>query len=126
MRKENTDDAFFILAFAIVMLNSDLHNPAVKQRMSLKQFRRNLEGAISLSEEATAMFYMQVLRCEMLEGSYFAAKLSKPVWLVKSLGPLGCKRYKKASVTLCAGELTVDGSSESYSLRSCLIARNTG
>jgi hypothetical protein len=126
LRESNGDDAFFILAFAMVMLNSDLHNPAVKQRMSLKQFRRNMEGAIVLTDEATSNFYLQVLRCEMLEGSYFTSKLSKSVWLVKSLGPLGYKRHKKASVTLCAGELTVDGTSESYSLRNCIIARNLG
>ncbi len=124
MRESNTEDAFYILAFAMVMLNSDLHNPAVKVRMSLHQFRRNLEGAIVLSPEESLECYMQVLRCEMLEGSYFTAKVSKPVWLVRHKGPLGYKRVKRASITLCAGELVVDGTHERYSLRGCLIARN--
>ena len=126
LRKGNTPDSFFILAFAMVMLNSDLHNPAVKNRMTLAQFARNLEGAIVLSPEVTNEMYLQVLRCEMLEGSYFISKLNKPVWLVRAMGPLGYKRTKKASVTLYAGELTVDGTSERYSLRNCLIARNIG
>ena len=126
MREANTEDAFYILSFGIVMLNSDLHNPAVKQRMSLQQFRRNLEGAIVLSEADSLAYYMQVLRCEMLEGSFFTAKLSRPVWLVRHMGPLGYKRTRRANVTLCAGELVVDGTSERFSLRSCLIARNSG
>ena len=124
LRESNTEDAFYILAFAMVMLNSDLHNPAVKARMSLQQFRRNLEGAIVLSPEESLECYMQVLRCEMVEGSYFTAKLTKSVWLVRHKGPLGYKRIKRANITLCAGELVVDGTQEHYSLRGCLIARN--
>ncbi len=124
LRESNTEDAFYILAFAMVMLNSDLHNPAVKARMSLQQFRRNLEGAIVLSAEESLECYMQVLRCEMVEGSYFTAKLTKPVWLVRHKGPLGYKRVKRANITLCAGELVVDGTQERFSLRGCLIARN--
>ena len=60
LRDENSEDSFFILAFAMVMLNSDLHNPAVKNRMSPKQFARNLQGAIVLSAERTDQMYMQV------------------------------------------------------------------
>jgi hypothetical protein len=44
-------------------------------------------GAIVLSEAESLDCYMQVLRCEMVEGSYFTAKMSKPVWLVRH-GPL--------------------------------------
>jgi brefeldin A-resistance guanine nucleotide exchange factor 1 len=51
LRKNNSEDAFYILAFAMVMLNSDLHNPAVKSRMSLAQFRRNLEGETRKKKE---------------------------------------------------------------------------
>lgn len=95
LREQNSEDAFFILAFAIVMLNSDLHNPAVKSRMSLSDFSRNLQGAIVLPPAVVEEYYSQVLRCEMLEGSFFTAKLSKTVWLVRSMGPLGYKRTKK-------------------------------
>jgi hypothetical protein len=37
----------YILAFAAVLLNSDLHNPAVPHHMSLSQFITNVRGAIS-------------------------------------------------------------------------------
>lgn len=32
MKVGNNEDSFFILAFAVIMLNSDLHNPSVKRR----------------------------------------------------------------------------------------------
>lgn len=39
-------DAVFILAFAIIMLNTDLHSPNVKQenKMKLDDFIKNLRG----------------------------------------------------------------------------------
>lgn len=37
-------DKVLILAFAIVMLNTDLHSPNVKKKMSESDFIRNLEG----------------------------------------------------------------------------------
>jgi hypothetical protein len=42
-----TADTAYILAFAAVMLNSDLHNPQVKQRMSAQAFIQNLRGALN-------------------------------------------------------------------------------
>ncbi len=126
LRESNPNpDAFYVLSFAMVMLNSDLHNPAVKQRMSVAQFKRNLEGVVVLNDGGAESIYMQVLRCEMVEGSYFAAKISKPVWIVRHiLG--GYKRSKRASVTICAGELVIDGTDNRFSLRGCCIARSTG
>ena len=37
-------DAILILAFAIVMLNTDLHSPNVKRRMTEMEFINNLQG----------------------------------------------------------------------------------
>eukprot|EP00736_Rhodelphis_marinus_P002575 Rmarinus@m.16881 len=37
-------DALFVLAFSIIMLNTDQHNPMVKNRMTLEEFRRNVRG----------------------------------------------------------------------------------
>ena len=37
-------DAILILAFAIVMLNTDLHSPNVKRRMTEMDFINNLRG----------------------------------------------------------------------------------
>ncbi|KAJ2661764.1 GDP/GTP exchange factor for ARF [Coemansia sp. RSA 1199] len=39
-----TKDAAFILAFAVVMLNTDQHSPQVKVRMKYEDFARNLRG----------------------------------------------------------------------------------
>lgn len=34
----------FVLCFACIMLNTDLHNPMVKDKMTLKSFKDNLKG----------------------------------------------------------------------------------
>ncbi|KAG0371001.1 GDP/GTP exchange factor for ARF [Gamsiella multidivaricata] len=39
-----SQDAAFILGYAVVMLNTDQHNRGVKGRMSLEQFSKNLRG----------------------------------------------------------------------------------
>lgn len=39
-------DTIFLLAFAIIMLNTDLHNPSVKaeRKMKLEDFLKNMRG----------------------------------------------------------------------------------
>ncbi|EPS36024.1 hypothetical protein H072_10526 [Dactylellina haptotyla CBS 200.50] len=37
-------DAVFVLTYAIIMLNTDQHNPTVKTRMQITDFTRNLRG----------------------------------------------------------------------------------
>ncbi|KAF9579932.1 GDP/GTP exchange factor for ARF, partial [Lunasporangiospora selenospora] len=39
-----SQDAAFILGYAVVMLNTDQHNRGVKGRMSIEQFKKNLRG----------------------------------------------------------------------------------
>ncbi|KAI9233815.1 MAG: hypothetical protein BYD32DRAFT_464966 [Podila humilis] len=39
-----SQDAAFILGYAVVMLNTDQHNRGVRDRMSLEQFAKNLRG----------------------------------------------------------------------------------
>jgi len=39
-----TTDAVYVLAFGIIMLNTDLHNPAVKNKMTLAQYIQNSRG----------------------------------------------------------------------------------
>ena len=57
-----TADAAFILSFSIIMLNTDLHNPAIKpeRRMTKEGFIRNnrgiCNGADLPSELLTAIF----------------------------------------------------------------------
>lgn len=40
------EDAPIVISFALIMLNSDLHNPNVKSRMTGPQFVKNLRGAL--------------------------------------------------------------------------------
>jgi hypothetical protein len=40
-------DQAYILAFAAVLLNSDLHNPSVTRKMTVREFIENVRGAIS-------------------------------------------------------------------------------
>ena len=42
-------DTILILAFAIVMLNTDLHSPNVKRKMTEEDFINNLKGKLHLS-----------------------------------------------------------------------------
>jgi brefeldin A-inhibited guanine nucleotide-exchange protein len=37
-------DTAFILAFSVIMLNTDVHNPAVKNKMTVEDFVRNNRG----------------------------------------------------------------------------------
>jgi brefeldin A-resistance guanine nucleotide exchange factor 1 len=37
-------DSVFVLSYSIIMLNTDLHNPQVKQQMLLEDYKRNLRG----------------------------------------------------------------------------------
>lgn len=39
-----TADAAYVLAFSIIMLNTDLHSPQVRKRMTLEDYSRNLKG----------------------------------------------------------------------------------
>lgn len=39
-------DTILVVAFAIIMLNTDLHSPNVKRKMSKEQFTRNLRGML--------------------------------------------------------------------------------
>ena len=39
-----SQDAAFILSYSVIMLNTDQHNPQVRRRMTLDEFRRNTRG----------------------------------------------------------------------------------
>lgn len=40
----HTADAAYVLAFSIIMLNTDLHSPQVRKRMTVEDYSRNLKG----------------------------------------------------------------------------------
>ncbi|KAG0706344.1 hypothetical protein DFH29DRAFT_169682 [Suillus ampliporus] len=39
-----TEDAVYVLAYSVIMLNTDLHNPQIRKRMSIEDYQRNLRG----------------------------------------------------------------------------------
>ena len=58
-------DAVYVLAFSTIMLNTDLHNPQIKDenRMTLEQFVRNnrgINGGEDLPEEYLSSLYSQI------------------------------------------------------------------
>lgn len=55
-------DAVHVLAFSIVMLNTDLHNDNIRTRMTMEQFIRNNRGLNGKDEENFPP--------ELLEGIY--------------------------------------------------------
>lgn len=91
--------------------------------MSLSQFRKNIQGAVHLSDEESETLYMQVLRCEMIQSSVFVPRLTAKVWICANLGPLGYVRRRQAQISLSAGELVVNGE-QRFLLKTCLVARN--
>lgn len=62
-----TADTAFVLSFALIMLNTDLHNPSVKRKMSLRQFQSNLRGlddGQDLPSTFVSQLYENVMREE--------------------------------------------------------------
>ncbi|EJF65717.1 Sec7-domain-containing protein [Dichomitus squalens LYAD-421 SS1] len=39
-----SQDAVYVLAFSIIMLNTDQHSPQIRKRMTLEDYKRNLKG----------------------------------------------------------------------------------
>ena len=63
-----SSDAAYILAFAIIMLNTDAHNPKIKKRMTKEQFIKNLRGINdneNLDEEFLGGIYERIVSKEI-------------------------------------------------------------
>ncbi|KAF8522156.1 hypothetical protein BU17DRAFT_45284 [Hysterangium stoloniferum] len=39
-----SEDAVYVLSYSVIMLNTDQHNPQIRKRMTLEEYRRNLKG----------------------------------------------------------------------------------
>jgi hypothetical protein len=56
-------DAAYVLSFALIMLNTDLHNPAVRKKMSLASFikmNRGVNGGQDVPDSLLACMYSNV------------------------------------------------------------------
>ncbi|KAL4065359.1 hypothetical protein V8B97DRAFT_2022848 [Scleroderma yunnanense] len=39
-----SEDAVYVLAYSVILLNTDLHNPQIRKRMTIEDYQRNLRG----------------------------------------------------------------------------------
>ncbi|KAJ9084446.1 guanine nucleotide exchange protein for ADP-robosylation factor [Entomophthora muscae] len=63
-----TAETAYVLAYSVIMLNTDLHNPQVKRRMTLQEFIKNNRGINEggdLSEELLTGIYHQIRSLEI-------------------------------------------------------------
>ncbi|KIK63700.1 hypothetical protein GYMLUDRAFT_221940 [Collybiopsis luxurians FD-317 M1] len=54
-----SEDAVYVLAYSVIMLNTDLHNPQVKKRMSIEEYQRNLRG-VNDGSDFSAEFLQEI------------------------------------------------------------------
>ncbi|KAL5490206.1 GEA2 [Sanghuangporus weigelae] len=48
-----SQDSVYILTYSIIMLNTDLHNPQIRKRMTLEDYQKNLQGQNDGSDFST-------------------------------------------------------------------------
>ncbi|KRX93620.1 IQ motif and SEC7 domain-containing protein 1, partial [Trichinella pseudospiralis] len=75
-------DTVFVLAFAIIMLNTDLHSPNVKpcNRMKLEDFVKNLQGVDegrSLNRTFLAEIYTRIKKQQLRTGADHVSQVAK-------------------------------------------------
>jgi len=78
----NGADTVFVLAFAIIMLNTDLHTPHLKQdrRMKLEDFIKNLRGVDDggdIDREILTGIYDRIKSTEFKTGSDHVTQVMK-------------------------------------------------
>ncbi|KAJ8519864.1 hypothetical protein ONZ45_g3215 [Pleurotus djamor] len=63
------EDAVYVLAYSVILLNTDLHNPQVRKRMTIEDYRRNLRGVnggSDFSEEYLQNIYDSIRKREII------------------------------------------------------------
>ncbi|KAF8184945.1 Sec7-domain-containing protein [Mycena galopus ATCC 62051] len=63
------EDAVYVLSYSVIMLNTDLHNPQVRQRMTIEDYTRNLRGVnnnTDFSPEFLQNIYDSIRRKEIV------------------------------------------------------------
>ncbi|KAJ7871479.1 hypothetical protein B0H14DRAFT_2724284 [Mycena olivaceomarginata] len=63
------EDAVYVLAYSVIMLNTDLHNPQVRKRMTIEDYTRNLRGVnnnTDFSPEFLQNIYDSIRRREII------------------------------------------------------------
>lgn len=73
-----TEDAVFILAYSVIMLNTDQHNPQNKRRMTVEDYRKNLRGVNGgddFGPELTGAIYESIRKREIVMPEEHAGQL---------------------------------------------------
>ncbi|KAI0721619.1 Sec7-domain-containing protein [Cerioporus squamosus] len=64
-----SQDAVYVLAYSIIMLNTDQHNPQIRKRMTLEDYKRNLKGVndgSDFSDEFLSNTYESIRKREIV------------------------------------------------------------
>lgn len=97
-------DAAYVVCFALLLLNTDLHNPSVKSKMSLQTFQRSLEGVAAganLPREWTRQFYEHIRDNEInLDRAY--TKRREPAALLSDLSAEASRELQLTRKFKCA------------------------
>jgi brefeldin A-inhibited guanine nucleotide-exchange protein len=56
------EDHAYLLAFSLIMLNTDLHNPSIKHKMTCEQFVKNNTNT-GLEQDLTPEFLSRMFEC---------------------------------------------------------------
>lgn len=99
----------YVLAFSIILLNTDAHSPQVKNRMTKKEFIRNNRGinqGADLPEEYLSVLYDEILANEIRMKDEVDAAVGVqhvPTGLAGSIATVGRDLQKEAYVMQSAG-----------------------
>merc|ERR1719189_1287322 len=98
--KLNSTDSIFILAFAIILLNTDLHTPNLKQekRMKVEDFVKNLRGiddGNDVDEEMLQGVYERIRQSEFRPGSDHVTQVMKVQQTIVSKCPNLAVPYRR-------------------------------
>lgn len=101
-------DSVFVLSYSVIMLNTDLHNPQVKQQMVLDDYRRNLRGVYNgrdFPEWYLSKIYNSIKDREIImpEEHHGTDKWFDDVWhnLISSLAPTSKDKSEFSWVEIC-------------------------
>ncbi|RPD79920.1 Sec7-domain-containing protein [Lentinus tigrinus ALCF2SS1-7] len=64
-----SQDAVYVLAYSVIMLNTDQHNPQIRKRMTLEDYKRNLKGVndgSDFSDEFLSNIYESIRKREIV------------------------------------------------------------
>ncbi|KAJ7445765.1 hypothetical protein B0H11DRAFT_2162552 [Mycena galericulata] len=54
-----SEDAVYVLAYSVILLNTDLHNPQVRKRMTIEDYQKNLRG-VNNNNDFSAEFLQNI------------------------------------------------------------------